>query len=55
MTRAELVACCEQITEWTQYQAQPIHLMLVHILAHDAEQRQRIEELQDRIDRQATT
>ena len=47
MTREELGACCEQITEWTKHQSQPIHLMLVHILAHDAEQRAEVARLRE--------
>lgn len=42
MIREELETCGEQITEWTKYQSQPIHLVLVRILAHDAEQRAEI-------------
>lgn len=50
MTREELETCCEQITEWTKHQSQPIHLMLVHILAHDAEQRAEIAYLNEQVE-----
>lgn len=44
MTREEVEKLCEQISEWTKFSSRPIHHTTLRILAHDADQRNIIDE-----------